>query len=451
MSARTLRNTVLAILLLCTVVQAQTPITGGNGLWYYEIGGAQAVSPPPNSRYSRVTLDASAELRLGYSCGHFDPVLSVTNILDDIAQGAEDMVDAMVLAAQAAIANLPAYILQRANPGLYDLFQNALLKAEETVNLATKTCQQMEAEVAQGKDPYREWVQLAMGNDWRMILGSEPDVVKAKAQVEDDGGDNGVPWLGGRQGGLGQSPINVIGDTVLAGYNLLLNRPLTATDPPVLAGAELPQLAILWAAPDEAQDWAVSVLGERHVTTCDACPKDTQPGVGLLLKIEEERAAVTDNLLALVRAEQPLTLAQLETVAAPGVAISAPVIQALRRLPPLDRSVLLGRLISEITTARVVEKALMLRRLLLSGQRVPEIQAAGVALKELQRAVGEIEREIDNLMFERQVRQGLVSQTAAILLRRDNQILTESFGQPRRPATDPYRIRDGAISSESAE
>ena len=448
MLTRTFLTCLMASLCMVTSTQAQTPITGGNSIWYYEIGGARAVSPPPNPRYTRVTLDASAELRLGYSCGRFDPVLSVSNILDDIAQGAEDMVDAMVLAARAAIANLPAYILQRANPGLYDLFQNALLKAEETVNLATKSCEQMEAEIAQRKDPYREWIQLAMGNDWRMTLGTQSDVVRAKEAIEEHGGDNGVPWLNGLRGGTGQEPINLIGDTVLAGYNVLLNRSVTATEPPDTSSEEMPQLIALWPTPDDAQDWAVSVLGERHVTTCDACPKNTQPGTGLLFQIEQERAAVTENLLALVREEQALTLENLETIAAPGVAISAPVIQALRRQPAIDRTVLLGRLVNEITTARVVEKALMLRRLLLSGQRVPEIQAAGVALEELQRAVGEIEREIDNLMFERQVRQGLVSQTAAILLRHDSQNLTESFGQPRRPATDPYPIRNGAVSSQ---
>ena len=37
----------------------------------------------------------------------------------------------LTAAASAAIASLPALILQRANPGLYDLFQNALLQAED--------------------------------------------------------------------------------------------------------------------------------------------------------------------------------------------------------------------------------------------------------------------------------------------------------------------------------
>ena len=68
----------------------------------------------------------------------------MTNTLNDIGAGIDNMMNAMTAAASAAIAALPALILQRANPGLYDMFQNALLQAEETMQLATKSCEQME-------------------------------------------------------------------------------------------------------------------------------------------------------------------------------------------------------------------------------------------------------------------------------------------------------------------
>ena len=109
-----------------------------DSLWYYAIGGAEPVSAPANPAVVSVTLGGSAELGLGYSCGKFDPVQAVTHSLNTIKSGANDMMNAMTAAASSAIAALPALILQRANPGLYDLFQNALLKAEETLQLATQ-------------------------------------------------------------------------------------------------------------------------------------------------------------------------------------------------------------------------------------------------------------------------------------------------------------------------
>ena len=82
----------------------------------------------------------------GFNCGKFDPLVSVENTLNQVSKGAEDMTNAMTQAANAAIAALPSLILQRADPGLYDLFQNALARAQALVDLSTKSCEQMQGE-----------------------------------------------------------------------------------------------------------------------------------------------------------------------------------------------------------------------------------------------------------------------------------------------------------------
>ncbi len=160
----------LVLVLASNVVRAAQAPTE-DSLWYYEIGGAEPVPAPANPSVVSVTLGGSAQLGLGYSCGKFDPVAAVTNTLNDIAAGVDNMMNAMTAAASAAIAALPALILQRANPGLYDMFQNALLQAEETMQLATKSCEQMEAEIAAGKNPYADLITLSKGNDWKVQMG----------------------------------------------------------------------------------------------------------------------------------------------------------------------------------------------------------------------------------------------------------------------------------------
>ena len=168
-------NKQLVCLLIAVLVWSRCDaLTKGpteDSLWYYEIGGAQPVSVPANPSVVSMTLGGSAQLGLGYSCGKFDPVAAVTNTLNDIGAGVDNMMNAMTAAASAAIASLPALILQRANPGLYDLFQNALLQAEETMQLATKSCEQMEAEIAKGKNPYADLITLSKGNDWKLQMG----------------------------------------------------------------------------------------------------------------------------------------------------------------------------------------------------------------------------------------------------------------------------------------
>ena len=114
----------LAALSISPTYGAQGPTE--DGFWYYQIGGAQPISAPANPSVVSVTLGGSAQLGLGYSCAKFDPVAAVTHTLNNIKSGADDMMNAMTAAASSAIAALPALILQRANPGLYDLFQNAL-------------------------------------------------------------------------------------------------------------------------------------------------------------------------------------------------------------------------------------------------------------------------------------------------------------------------------------
>ena len=213
-------------------VAAQTDAPTEDGLWYYEIGGADPVSLPASPRTERIRLGGSVQLGLGYSCAAFDPVAAVSNSLNDISSGVDDMMDAMTAAATNAIAALPALILQRANPGLYDLFQNALLRAEETMQIATKSCETMEAEIAQGKNPYADLITLSKGNEWKRQMGiGGNDAVSAKEAVETSNGDTGIPWIGGAAGGSGQAPLRLTGDIVEAGYRVNLNEPAGPGNP----------------------------------------------------------------------------------------------------------------------------------------------------------------------------------------------------------------------------
>lgn len=415
-----------------------------DGLWYYEIGGAEPVSVPANPSVVSVTLGGSAQLGLGYSCGKFDPVVAVTNTLNDIGAGVDNMMNAMMAAATSAIASLPALILQRANPGLYDLFQNALIKAEETMQLATKSCEQMEAEIAQGKNPYADLITLSKGNDWKVQMGiGGNDAVTAKTMVESSNGDNGVPWIGGQAGGSGQPLLEFTGDIVEAGYNITMNRAVTDTSPVPAASAT--RLSEIWASPAQARDWTVDVVGENIVTTCDTCRKDSIPGTGLLPKLYQESATVTTDIQNLVSGAIPPTLTNLDQITAPGVAITRQVIEAIREMPASEQSLIMGRLVSEISTARTVEKALFARRLLLSGRQVPEVYATEVAREHADNSIAELDKEIENLLFETRVRKEVVSDTVTTLLKRAAAKRQSSLTVLEVPPLDPHPLRGGRV------
>jgi len=441
---RNARALMLVVLILWNSAYAATKAPTEDSLWYYEIGGAEPVSAPANPSVVSVTLGGSAQLGLGYSCGKFDPVAAVTNTLNDIGSGVDNMLNAMTAAASAAIASLPALILQRANPGLYDMFQNALLKAEETMQLATKSCEQMEAEIAQGKNPYADLITLSKGNDWKLQMGvGGNDAVTAKDAVETSNGDNGVPWIGGQAGGSGQPLLEFTGDIVKAGYNLNMNRPLTAVGPVPPAAAT--RLTEVWATPADARDWVVDVVGENIVTTCDTCRKDSIPGTGLLPKLYQEASTVTVELQNLVGGTTPPTLTNLENITAPGVAITRQVIEAIREMPASEQSLIMGRLVSEISTARTVEKALFARRLLLTGRQVPEVYATEVAREHADTSIAELDKEIENLLFETRVRKEVVSDTVTMLLKRAAARRQTSLNTPTVPTIDPRPLSNGRV------
>ena len=413
-------------------------------LLYYEIGGAKPVSAPANPSATNLSVGGSAQLGLGYSCLKLDPVAAVKNTLNEVKDGAENMLNAMTTAATGAIASLPAVILQRANPGLYDLFQNALVRAEYQVQLATKSCEQIEASLANSKNPYEDLAVLSKGNDWKVQMGiGGNDPVTAQEAVATSNGSNGLPWIGGQAGGVNQDPIRLTGDVAKAGFNVELNRSPSATGTVVSAPSQ--RIAEVWASPDEAAEWTKAVVGEHEVTTCDGCAKQTVPGHGLGPSLQLEVDTVSTELGNIVNSSSNPTLTDLAKVSAPGIAITRQVIESIRALPQTEGSILVERLATEIAVARTVEKAFLARRIIKSGGQLPEIHANAVAQEHVDQIVVDLDNEIERMIFENRIRKEVVSDTVVKLLIRTENKRRSSLGVPEQSRRDPNPLLDGHV------
>jgi integrating conjugative element protein (TIGR03755 family) len=237
--------------------------------------------------------------------------------------------------------------------------------------------------------------------------------------------------------------LEFTGDIVKAGYNINMNRPITTAGPVPPASAT--RLTEIWTTPAEARNWVVDVVGENIVTTCDTCRKDSIPGTGLLPKLNQEATTVTTEIQNLVSGATPPTLTNLDNITAPGVAITRQVIEAIREMPVSEQSLIMGRLVSEISTARTVEKALYARRLLLSGRQVPEVYATEVAREHADKSIAELDKEIENLLFETRVRKEVVSDTIATLLQRAAARRQSSLKTPEVPTIDPRPLSNGRV------
>ncbi len=420
--------------------QALTPSPAGDGRLYYRIGGAQALGLPANRFATTTRLPLSVELGINYRCGQFDALAGLNAAINQVVVLLENIDDVIA----AGLAVLPMYILQRVNPGLYDLLQNTLLRAEELVAVATKTCEQMESELARGQDPFEDWIVLSRGRDWKAVIGSGGvDVVSAKQNVDANLGRNGIAWLCGEpRGGEDQEPVRVVYDVTRAGWNVLMNRETCAAGASPDGGEETPRIAEIWPSPEEAADWTVRVLGEEVVRTVSAEPDETQPGVGLLNHHDAEAREVGELLQALVGGGSPPSLENLEAVTAPGTVITRQVIESLQARPAAEQALLIGKLAGQIALERTVERALLARRMLLTGMRDPHVSATP-APRQLQPFLAELEREIENLLFETRVRKELSSRTADLLLRDEGSRRADSRGLV--PTQDPKRLDEGSV------
>lgn len=85
-------NTLIVVAIgFLTISVTAPPAPPEDSLWYYEIGGAKPVSAPANPRVQSTTIGGSAQLGLGYSCLKFDPVTAVTDTLNQVKDGTENM------------------------------------------------------------------------------------------------------------------------------------------------------------------------------------------------------------------------------------------------------------------------------------------------------------------------------------------------------------------------
>ncbi|WP_180301705.1 integrating conjugative element protein, partial [Xanthomonas phaseoli] len=260
----------------------------------YSIGGGNAVSMSGAAGMRSIGVGAGWNSNL--VCGDMNISTTIQNQLNGLTNGFQNIMGNVIQSATSAVASLPALIIQRADPGLYNLLTNGVLQARLDFDRSKLTCRAMAERMAQTAGGQLGWNQIAEGMALRQAVTST-DAVSAIEQAETTRGNDGVPWVGGNNaGGAGQSSIKVVADVTRAGYNLVNGR--SVTDTSSIDATSCNSLACqTWSTPQAAIDWATRVLGEQEQRTCEDCTKtQTMPGVGLTPLIQEEYDAKLQSL-----------------------------------------------------------------------------------------------------------------------------------------------------------
>lgn len=451
----TIRPSLLILVLsafaaIASAAHAQTVLDGAringsvlNDQVLYTIGGGHAVS------MSRAPGMRSLSVGIGWNsnliCGDMSIETTLENQLNGITEGFQQIMSDIIQTATAAVASLPALIIQRADPGLYNLLTNGILQARLDFDRSKLTCRQIADRLTELAGGQIGWNQLAEGLTLRDAIGSR-DAVSAIEEAETSRGNGGVPWVGGdNAGGQDQDAIRVVGDVTRAGYNLLNGRNVT-DDTAIDAAACADRLTCrTWPSPDAAAAWAVRVLGEQEQRTCEGCTHTrTIAGVGLTPLIQEEYEAKVQALQGLVSGTQAISVVNLEAAGSTSVPITRGVIEALRDEP--DQDMLGKRLASEAALSSVLEKALLLQRTLLTGRKEPNVAAIELAQTAIGRESALLQEEIVNLKTELELRRMLNGNSPLSIIQREE---TRSDASRGIPANDPEHNRLDQVERRS--
>ncbi|MFT6957712.1 MAG: integrating conjugative element protein (TIGR03755 family) [Halieaceae bacterium] len=388
--------------------------------FYYRLGGGEPVTRAASNRNTTIEIGGSVAWNTDLMCGNFDMSLSVDEQLKGIKGSFSDLMGSVISAATGAVASLPALVIQKVNPALYDLLQNGVLQASEEFHLAQLSCEDMVG-VMDDVITNSGWENIAKGGYWAGESAAGSELLITRSSAESAGIDAGVVWVeGATKGGRGQPPIELVGDTVKAGYNQLLKRNPANTTSMVSSCADAP-ICENWASPQAMATWVIDVVGEQKIRTCEGCDKiSTKSGMGLTHQLGIEQAQIATDLEALVLSSSAPTMAQLKAVSGgPGMLISRRVIEALREENPHEQDMLINRLAAEMALSRTMERAMIARRALLSGMKEPNIANLKIAQDDLAPYVADLEKDISNILFEIEVRDRIASNTAVQLLMRD--------------------------------
>lgn len=414
---------------------------------FYQIGGGVGYMAPP----SRGTIPA-AEFGIGWKanlmCGNFDIKTSIKNQLNGLTEGFKDLYSNVIESATGAVASLPAMVIQRANPQLYDILTNGLYQGKIDFNSLKTSCEEMSKKLADATLNGR-WSQSSDMESFKDITSTEPDATRAKKRLEESQGKEGKEWVGGKKrGGQGQEPIKIVEDVAKAGYNMQNKRNVLESGR--ISGSSCSGLLCqTWDNPKDMTDWLTNVIGEKQLTTCKTdcgTASSSRAGVGLTPEIEKENIKTVTQLQKALNMSTPSVevLAELSSTTVP---VTRGLIESLREDP--DAQVLGQRLASEIAVAKTMEKMLLARRAVLTGMREPNVANNKDAQEELEKILTLIDREIGQIRMEIDLQKSLTGNSAvAILQNKELREYNTGTGNVTRDSVDK-RISDLANGTNS--
>ncbi|NDL64254.1 integrating conjugative element protein [Acerihabitans arboris] len=393
---------------------------------FYSIGGGSVISPP-SSRNSMSRLGMTGGWSSDLMCGNFDLNTTVGNQLNGLTSGFKDLMGTVIQGATGAVSSMPAMVLQRSNPGLYEMLTNGVLQAGLSFDKAKLNCQSLANKMAD-YTMGNKWTQAAVTEEYKNVVSSsDGDAVSSDKKLQKATGKEGSTWIGGqKRGGAGQPAIKPTHDLAKAGYNMMNNLPVTSSGTVGSASCN-GSVCQRYQNSEEAAAAVVKVLGDRSIRTCREASEcssggdenaagSTVAGTGFSPILEDATKTNQEELVKLVGGTEQPTADNLAKLKTGSLVVTRSVIQSLKDDP--DNAALVQRLAGELAMADTVENGLTMRRMITTGQSEPNAADQPEALAEGDRRIDALDRELAALRNEMELRKTISNNSLLTTLER---------------------------------
>ena len=364
-------------------------IPAGEEGWAFRLGsGAETDRLTPATYSQKYRMGAHFSAGFGYACGRFDPFDNVEAMINSAIDKFKQLPQKFVQAAQAAVAALPAYILNKINPSLYNVVTKQLDEAFKLFEINFKDCQQMEREIGLGQNPYQNLVMAGIGDRMRVEMGFGSGTIDDRMEkVRIASASNGVVLTGGkRYGGTDQPPIEAAKTVLTAGINLLTDRAVNDTsafNPALNAPHPITQA---FASPAQLVDFITTIYGSQAFMLTQTGPTQSTPGSGYLKPYIEARDQAIDQVQKYVRRE--IDRQEFENS---GMLIPPATLEAMRQLPPYALSIAIDDQARQFALNQLKLKFDFAVQALKTGLKEPNLSQS--------EAYEVVEREVTQLRF----------------------------------------------------
>lgn len=293
----------------------QDDIPGGSEGYLYQMGTGQIdrISMPPVSRVTK-PYRASYSAGLGYSCGNFNPFSNVEQMINKVTSKFKKMPQQFVSAAQEAVAALPAYVMNKINPTLYNTITKNLDDSFDLFQTEFKSCEQWESEITNQSGTYFDYFKAASNEAMRdTIAKNQNDTIDdVRTKAKEKGAKDGIVGADGkRKGGEGQEAFSAMDEVIVAGYNMLLNR--KASEKGQAGGTSPERLTQLFKKPEDLVTWATLIYGNRSFSVDAKKSAEGQSGIGFRYQYNAMRFNIMELLFKLYRNEITMEQFRKET------------------------------------------------------------------------------------------------------------------------------------------